>query len=121
MNLLTTSDVRVKRDIVDTDLGLEFVNKLRPIKYKDKPTSEHPAEFQLKTPSDKVNDAVMEGMVAQEVKAVCDELGVTFSGWTESEWSTKQRLQYERFVMPLIKAVQELSQQVEDLKKKVGE
>ena len=119
----STSDARVKRDIVDTDLGLEFVNKLRPIKYKDKPMSEWPEEFQIKKikeyPDSK--DRVMEGLIAQEVKATCDELGVTFSGWTESELTTRQRLQYEKLVMPLIKAVQELSQQVEDLKKKVGD
>ena len=47
---------------------------------------------------------------------------VSFSGWQgdESDTSQTQMLQYDKFVVPLIKAVQELSQQVEDLKKKVN-
>ena len=91
--------------------------KVDEVKYKDKPMSEWPEEFQINKikeyPDSK--DRVMEGMVAQEVKAVCDELGVAFSGWTESDLSTRQRLQYERFVMPLIKSVQELSAKVKAL------
>src|SRR5699024_2236228 len=30
----TRSDERDKKDIKDSDLGLEFINKLRPVKYK---------------------------------------------------------------------------------------
>lgn len=54
------------------------------------------------------NTTVNDGVIAQEVKAVCDAQGVTFSGWSEGE-NGLQRIQYERFVVPLIKAVQELS------------
>ncbi len=116
----STSDERIKKNIVDTDLGLDFVNKLRPIKYQDKPTSEHPESFNIQNPKDTASDKVLDGLLAQEVKSATDDLGTTFSGWSENPKTTKQRLQYEKFVLPLIKAVQELSQQVEDLKKKVG-
>jgi hypothetical protein len=62
----------------------------------------------------------MHGMVAQEVKEAIDKSGVErFGGWKEDEDGC-QRLSKEMFVFPLIKAVQELSQQVEDLKKQIN-
>jgi hypothetical protein len=115
----STSDERIKKNIVDTDLGLDFVNKLRPIKYQDKPTSEHPESFNIQEPKDTASDKVLDGLLAQEVKSAVDDLGTTFSGWTVNEKTTKQRLQYEKFVLPLIKAVQELSTENEALEARV--
>ena len=54
------------------------------------------------------------GLIAQEVKQVMDDMDVEFSGW-EVGINTKQRLAYGKFVMPLIKAIQELSARVEEL------
>ena len=54
-------------------------------------------------------DVVMHGMIAQEVKAALDTAGVdTFKGWDE-KLNGQQLLSVEMFVIPLIKAVQELS------------
>ena len=44
-------------------------------------------------------------------------MGIEFSGWEEGI-NTKQRLAYGKFVMPLIKAVQELSAKVAALEAK---
>ena len=49
-----------------------------------------------------------------------DNLNINFSGWDEDP-DTRQSLQYSMFIVPLIKAVQELSQQIEELKTKTGE
>ena len=65
-------------------------------------------------------DAVVDGMIAQEVKETIDSMGVSFSGWHEND-NTKQELQYATFVMPLIKAVQELSEQNKALEKRIEE
>ena len=111
-----TSDVRIKKDIENTDLGLNFIKLLRPVKYREKPTSEFPKEFKVKNPSDKTVDMIHDGLIAQEVKEAADSLNSTFSGWSEDA-DTRQELQYGKFITPLIKAVQELSQQIEDLKK----
>ena len=118
-DITVTSDVRTKRDIQDTKIGLEFINKLRPITYKTKPSSEFPEEFSVEIPSKESSNKVWDGLIAQEVKEVMDEMDVGFSGWEEGI-NTKQRLAYGKLVMPLIKAVQELSQQVEELKAKVN-
>ena len=64
----------------------------------------------------------MHGMIAQDVKAALDKAGVdTFGGWSEQEEDGMQEISQEMFVHPLIKAVQELSAQVEELKSKSHE
>lgn len=113
-----TSDVRIKENIQDSDLGLAFINSLRPVKHTSKDPAQWPEEIRPAEPSDRTPEqleAVKDGLIAQEVKAAADALGTTFSGW-EQESNGLNRLQYERFVVPLIKAVQELSAQVEELK-----
>jgi len=55
-----------------------------------------------------------DGFIAQDVKAAADKLGVNYSGWTEDS-NTRQELDYARFVVPLVKAVQELSAKVKAL------
>jgi hypothetical protein len=58
--------------------------------------------------------------LAQEVKSALDTAGVDdFGGWSENKDGI-QALSVSSFVIPLIKAVQELSQQVEDLKAKIN-
>jgi hypothetical protein len=116
-DITVTSDVRTKKNIKDTKLGLEFINKLRPITYQTKPSSQYPKEFGIKNPSKKSSGKTWDGLIAQEVKEVMNEMNVEFSGWGEGI-NTKQKLAYGKFVMPLIKAVQELSARVEELEKK---
>ena len=118
-----TSDGRIKKDIRDSDLGLDFINELRPIKYRRKARRDWPEEFIA--PNDpnidkEPNPTEWDGFIAQDVKAAADKLGVEYSGWTEDSSNTRQELQYAMFVIPLVKAVQELSQQVEDLKAKIN-
>jgi hypothetical protein len=114
----TTSDVRIKENIQDSDLGLAFINSLRPVKHTSKNPAQWPEEIRPAEPSGRTPEqieAVKDGLIAQEVKAAADALGTSFSGW-EQDANGLNRLQYERFVVPLIKAVQELSAQVEELK-----
>ena len=61
-----------------------------------------------------------DGLIAQEVKAVCEDLGVEFNGIKENK-SGKMGIQYSLLVAPLIKAVQELSSTVENFKTRIEE
>jgi hypothetical protein len=63
-------------------------------------------------------DYVSHGFIAQEVKEAIDKHGdTTFGGWHIDKTDNEtQRVKKNMFVMPLIKAVQELSAQVEELK-----
>ena len=115
------SDRRIKRDIQDGNLGLAFINELRPVKYKLKNPADYPEpllEERYRSGKDERaedDETVYDGLIAQEVKLSMDKLGVSWSGWSEDDNTAKQGIQYGALVVPLIKAVQELSAKVEKL------
>ena len=113
-----TSDVAMKQDIEDDTLGLEFINDLRTVTFRWKPSNEFPKEWNDYSEENLMTtDTTMHGMVAQDVKSALDKAGVdTFGGWGERS-DGSQVLGRDMFVMPLIKAVQELSAEIEKLKK----
>jgi hypothetical protein len=100
---INTSDKRLKENINDTDLGLSFVNALRPVSYK--------------FIDDKKPEKLKYGIIAQEVQEVLKESGnEDFAGITDK--GDYLGADYVQFIAPLIKAVQELSARVEELEKK---
>ena len=105
------SDERVKKNIQDDTLGLDFVNRLRTRTFQWKPQNENPSNLvnQYNEVNGRDTNVVMHGFVAQEVKAALDAVGVdTFAGWAPDE-GDGQAVSREMFVMPLVKALQELS------------
>jgi hypothetical protein len=109
-----SSDERIKTNIQNDTLGLGFINDLRTVTYKWKPSQDIPEELtsHYNAENQKNTDIVMHGLVAQEVKAALDTAGIsTFGGWKEIH-DGSQNLSREMFVIPLIKAVQELSAKV---------
>ena len=67
-----------------------------------------------------VHKEKMYGFIAQEVKSILDKHNITdFNGWTVDNEGV-QGISYEMFVMPLIKAVQELSAKVETLQSEIN-
>ena len=115
------SDVRKKTNIEDSTLGLEFISKLRPVIFNFKAPSEYPEEWQ-EYDANKTEPVVTDkkiGLIAQEVKQVIDDLGIEYYDGT---WGVRPDGQQEigpsAYIIPLIKAVQELSAEVEELKKK---
>ena len=125
VDFTTFSDERIKTNIIDNDLGLDFINMLKPRKFNKVCPAEYPDS--IRKPNDEgavFTDAqknkVWDGLIAQEVKSAIDSCDTTFSGWNE-ESNSKQMITYSTLIMPLIKAIQELSVQVEELKSKLGE
>ena len=116
-----SSDVRLKKDIQDSTLGLDFVNDLRPVTYQWKSSNELPKDFaHYNEENNKTTDVTMTGLIAQEVKEAIDKSGVErFSGWAEDRDGVQQ-VSKEMFVFPLIKAVQELTAKVEELETKLN-
>ena len=128
----TYSDRRIKREINDSKLGLDFIMKLRPVTYKVKNPADYPDEiledrFKMDVTSGPNNEAthlrpaddetIYDGLIAQEVKEAIDEAGVNWSGWSENESDGKQGVQYGALTIPLIKAVQEQQETINSLKK----
>ena len=120
------SDSRIKRDIRNNDLGLAFINKLRTVKYKLKNPADYPLALREKRftkgdesrPED--NEKIYDGLIAQEVKSVLDELGVEWSGWSKNDSDGKQGIQYGALTVPLIKAVQEQQEQINELRAQIN-
>jgi len=117
-----SSDVRKKRNINDAKLGLDFVNDLRPVTFQWRPNYDFPKDFDEYSEKNNMNtEVVMHGMIAQEVKEALDKTDVErFGGWKEDKHGS-QYLSKEAFVIPLIKAVQELSEQNKVLEKRIEE
>jgi hypothetical protein len=117
----TVSDRRVKKDIEDSTVGLNFINDLRPRTFNYKNKGDIPEEFrgyeEGSTESYKYS-TTNHGFIAQEVKAVIDnhtDIADGFKLWDVRE--TGQQEVAEAALIPmLVKAIQELSAEVEKLK-----
>jgi hypothetical protein len=99
------SDRSIKTNIQDSDIGIEFIRRLRT------------RRFEKKDQLGKMHD----GLIAQEVREVMDELGIDFSGWVEPGSNGLQMLQYSTFVMPLINAATKQQEEIETLRSEVDE
>ena len=133
---IQTSDKNVKDNITTSDLGLDFVNKLKPVSYK----------FKEKT-------RTHYGLIAQDIEDVLSDISKSTTGfagfiktqkedhsvWTKDDSETQgdnptakighlknpigtkidgeysYALRYEEFISPMIKAIQELATKVKAL------
>ena len=123
----TFSDGRYKKEIKENVPGLSFINSLRPVTYtvnvnglneyynKGKKTlPENEANEKADAETEKGISAagkiVHSGFIAQEVEAAATKLNFTFSGIDKPQSDDGlYGLRYDNFVMPLVKAVQELT------------
>lgn len=123
------SDQRDKADIQNTALGLDFINKLRPVDFKWDYRDDY-IEVDNETgkvtilPKDGSKKRVRfhHGVIAQEVKQIIDETGIDFGGYQDHKidgGNDVLTIGYEEFVAPLIKAVQELTARVKELESKI--
>jgi len=110
----TVSDERMKKDIVDSTVGLSFVNALRPRTFKYKNKGDLPDTFQAyKADSTEVfkNSTTNHGFIAQEVKTAIDaESGIKdgFKLWDDRP-DGSQEVAEAALIPVLVKAIQELS------------
>lgn len=100
------SDIRLKEEIADSNLGLAFVKQLRPVSYKLKADPRHQKGY---------------GFIADEVEL----LGVYGSSlvyeepnWQVGEETGFKTIHYPSYIAVLTKAIQELSAKVEALEAK---
>jgi hypothetical protein len=127
-NWSTVSDGRVKRNVKENVPGLAFINKLKPVTYNldldaaDKimhlPTAKDKEGKQLTQQASQIalnariakQQIVYTGFVAQDVEKAAKELNYDFSGVDAAKGDKDlYALRYSDFVVPLVKAVQDLS------------
>ena len=129
------SDERRKTNIKDSVIGLDFINELKARTFNWKPAEEHPEEWHAwedlknkdgeltgeKEYDDIDTNSTMHGFVAQEIKEVLDKYNVTDSidVWAEDE-NGMQRANENKLIIPLIKAVQELSVKIDTMQAQIN-
>lgn len=96
-----TSDSRYKDNIITSPLGLNFISKLRPVLYTRKNDESKKTEF---------------GLIAQEVEDVLKQEGIEDSGLLTITDEGMYELRYNDLFAPMIKAIQELKKENEELK-----
>jgi trimeric autotransporter adhesin len=110
----TVSDERYKKDIVDSTVGLSFINDLTPRTFKYKTLGELPETFRAyKEGSTQVfkNSDTNHGFIAQEIKAAIDlhpEIKDGFRLWDDRD-DGSQEVAEAALIPVLVKAIQELS------------
>jgi hypothetical protein len=131
---IQTSDEREKKDIIDADLGLDFISKLRPVSFKWKVgqnivTSEVVKDEEGNPILDEEGNEKTEsvivpregkrthyGLIAQEVEELLD--GKDFGGFIHDEETDTKGLRYDQFIPLLIKSIQELEARIKQLENK---
>lgn len=93
---INTSDRREKKDIYNSNLGLEFINKLRPVSYRW---------------NTGVDNDIHYGLIAQEAEAAVrdarnDDQGTSIV--THDKITDKYGVRYSELISPIIKAIQEI-------------
>jgi len=98
----TASDIRLKENVENLELGLETIMKLRPVSY----------DWKHKEEKDKKDY----GLIAQEVEKVLPILVKEKPLLYTGEMEIFKTLSYERLIPILIKSIQELSEEINKLK-----
>ena len=131
------SDGRYKQNIRQNVPGLAFINKLQPVTYtlnvnaiesKSKTRNGKPLPGQMDDPLSKQavqeeSKVIYTGFVAQDVEKAAQSLHYDFSGVDKpkDDQQSFYGLRYGDFVVPLVKAVQELSEENNELKKQLDD
>jgi len=126
------SDRRFKHNVSEDIPGILFIKKLRPVSYQVK-VEEYDMFFGIKQRMDTIQDTEQRnryyqrlnevsqekktGFIAQEVDSVANLLGYNFDGvHIPVSDQDNYSICYSSFVVPLVKAVQELSKTLDSLK-----
>ena len=131
---INTSDLRGKTDIEISPLGLEFINALRPVKFRKKLShnighvnedgspilDENGEQTYTSVPGTRPHY----GFIAQEIKETYPQFVDDFGGWViadPNDPASSQFLRYTEFISPIVKALQELSEKVVSLEARIQE
>lgn len=122
------SDMRYKKNVSDNVPGLEFINLLKPVTYtidivsieavqnSNKPATLRKDEKPREVLQEEIaaiqakEKMVYSGFIAQDVEQAAKKIGYNFSGVdVPSTPEGQYGIRYAEFVVPLVKAVQELN------------
>ena len=123
------SDGRFKKNIKDNVPGLAFINLLKPVTYtfdfaslkKFKGEDVKEAGLKANAEASLADKIIHTGFVAQDVEAVAKKMNYDFDG-VDAPKNEKDAygIRYAEFVVPLVKAVQELSKKNDELEERIS-
>lgn len=126
------SDGRFKVNVKSNVPGLEFIMKLNPVTFNwdlhkldnflgvtESVYTENP---ELETARAEKESKLVTGFIAQEVEKAAEDCNYNFSGIIKpANEKSHYSLSYSEFVVPLVKALQEQQEIIEQLKKRISE
>ncbi|WP_308992007.1 tail fiber domain-containing protein [Mariniflexile litorale] len=96
-----TSDARLKNTIENSNLGLDFINKLRPVSY-----------YRNNNETDKLEY----GFIAQELREALKNSGIKNSSIITVDDEGMLSVRYNDLMSPMVKAIQEQTEEIKVLK-----
>ena len=123
----TRSDARDKADIKPEPLGLNFIEKLKPVQYKwnyREDYNEQDADgniIQLANDGSKKRNRFHNGFIAQDIKDTMTELNTDWAGLkygSHNGGTDVYNIDYSELIAPMVKAIQELQQRIKVLETK---
>jgi hypothetical protein len=106
--ITSISDARDKKDIVPLEIGLDFVNSL------------HPVEFTWNMRDGGKTESKDIGFIAQQLLHAQEETTHTIPGLVNDDNPDHLEASYGKLIPVLVKAIQELTHEVKELKKHRG-
>ena len=121
------SDKKFKKNIVESPFGLDFINKLDSVQWEwdsDKFESSNKREIL----GWRQTNRRFHGMLAQDVLTAVEDMGYSYSDFagikisdvidkeSEEKIGENYHLRYSQFISPIIKSIQELSEEIKILK-----
>lgn len=106
--ITSLSDERDKKDIQELPVGLDFVEKLKPVKFVWNDRAE-----------DGKHDVEDFGFIAQDLKAAQEESEAGYLNLVYDENPEKLEASYGKLLPVLVKAIQEMSSEIKSLKEEI--
>ena len=119
------SDLRDKTNVenLPNNLGLNFIRKLRPVTFKFDIRMEYMYkcgfEFGVKDGTLK-SSKTNYGFLAQQIEETAKELNVKFDGISYNSHSDVYRLKTMELLSPIVKAIQELNNELDIIEQQIG-
>lgn len=112
----TFSDARIKKNIQEDVPGLAFIELLRPVTYNyDLAALQKIQGVKTRDGNNAFENIRFTGLLAQEVEAAATGIGYDFSGVDKpGNEQTAYGLRYAELVVPMIKAIQEMKQLIDN-------
>ncbi|NPA33796.1 MAG: hypothetical protein GXO48_02575 [Chlorobi bacterium] len=128
----TYSDKRWKTNVKDDVPGLDFILRLRPVTYKKNPILQEQIMYSRNNMDSSMFRSMaifdtlrFSGFIAQEVDSIARLIGYDFSGVRAPDDiggdGIAYSISYADFVVPLVKAIQEQQQLIEQRKQLIAE